>query len=281
MMKKTCTAIFLIFCLLLCGCESVNLSPSDEKSLQNTGVTESYKVMNDGVPEFEKSEFTTESYETYGELDALGRCTSCMACIGEDLMPTEERGEIHDIKPTGWQICEYDFIDDRTLYNRCHLIGYQLTGENDNEKNLITGTRYMNVKGMLPFENRVASYIRRTHNHVLYRVTPVFDGNNLIASGVHMEAESVEDYGKGIMFNVYAYNIQPGVVIDYSNGDNWEESMTGQEEHSYVLNTSSKKFHRPDCKGVKDISADNRENYTGTRGALLNRGYVPCGWCHP
>ena len=182
-----------------------------------------YVIINDHKPLFEPSELVTESYEYYGELDSLGRCTVTMACIGPELMPTEERGEIGKVKPTGWVQNFYECVDGGALYNRCHLIGFQLTGENANKENLITGTRYMNVEGMLPFENQVADYIRRTGNHVLYRVTPIFEGDDLVARGVQMEAQSVEDGGKGVCFHVYVYNVQPGIFIDYSSGDNYEQ----------------------------------------------------------
>jgi len=178
-----------------------------------------YIVVNDNTPFFTEADKTTASFEQYGELDSLGRCTTAYANVGKDLMPTEKRGSIGSVKPTGWQTAKYDNVDGKYLYNRCHLIGYQLTAENANKKNLITGTRYLNVNGMLPFENMVADYIKETNNHVLYRVTPVFIGDNLVASGVLMEAESVEDNGEGILFNVYCYNVQPGIVIDYATGD--------------------------------------------------------------
>lgn len=184
---------------------------------------EPYCVVNGNVPFFTDEELTDESFETYGEMDYLERCTACTASIGRDLMPTEERGYIGYVKPSGWQNEKYDFVDGKYVYNRCHLIGYQLTGENDTRENLITGTRYMNVEGMLPFENEVAGYIRETGNHVMYRVTPVFEGDNLLCSGVLMEALSVEDGGKGVCFNVYCYNAQPGVIIDYSTGENFAE----------------------------------------------------------
>ncbi|MCD7950261.1 MAG: DNA/RNA non-specific endonuclease [Erysipelotrichaceae bacterium] len=179
-----------------------------------------YVEINDNIPYFTDDEITTEVFEEYSELDSLGRCGVAYANICQELMPTEKRQSIGMIKPTGWQIAKYDFIDGKYLYNRCHLIGFQLAGENANEKNLITGTRYMNVDGMLPFENMVADYVKETDNHVLYRVTPLFEGDNLVASGVEMEAYSVEDDGEGICFNVYVYNVQPGVIIDYATGDN-------------------------------------------------------------
>ena len=181
---------------------------------------EPYAVVNGNIPYFTESDLTTESFEYYSDLDAMGRCGTAYSSIGTDLMPSEKRGSISKVKPTGWQISKYDFVDGKYLYNRCHLIGYQLTAENANEKNLITGTRYLNVEGMLPFENLVADYVKETENHVLYRVTPVFEGDNLVASGVLMEAESVEDAGDGVEYCVYVYNVQPGVEIDYATGDN-------------------------------------------------------------
>jgi DNA-entry nuclease len=178
-----------------------------------------YTELNKNTPLFTEDELTTESYESYADLDSLGRCGTAMACVGTDLMPTEERGAIGRIKPTGWHTVKYsDLIDGNYLYNRCHLIAYELSGENANEKNLITGTRYMNMQGMLPFENEVAAYVKKTKNHVIYRVTPVFEGDDLVASGVTMEAYSVEDSGSGISFYVYVYNVQPGIEIDYATG---------------------------------------------------------------
>ena len=180
---------------------------------------EAYVIINDNKPVFDEADYDSDAYEMYSELDYLGRCGPAFAKVGIETMPTEDRGEIGQVKPTGWQTVKYDVVEGKYLYNRCHLIGFQLTGENANKGNLITGTRYMNVDGMLPFENMVADYVRETENHVLYRVTPIFEGENLVASGVQIEAESVEDGGKGICFNVYVYNVQPGVTIDYSNGD--------------------------------------------------------------
>lgn len=177
-----------------------------------------YVIINDNEPYFDQGDFTTKSFEEYSPLDDLGRCGVAFANIGEDIMPTKERGSIGMIKPSGWQTKKYDFVDGKYLYNRCHLIGYQLSGENANEKNLITGTRYMNTEGMLPFENEVADYVKDTGNHVLYRVTPVFEEDNLVADGVLMEAMSVEDRGLDIEFNVFVYNVQPQVKIDYQTG---------------------------------------------------------------
>ena len=178
-----------------------------------------YVIINDNNPDFDDLAKTTNSFEVYSELDYLGRCTSAYANIGIDLMPTKERGSIGSVKPTGWHTVKYDIVDNKYLYNRCHLIGYQLTAENANKNNLITCTRSMNIDGMLDFENKVAEYIRETKNHVLYRVTPIYENDNLLASGVQMEALSIEDNGKGIKFNVFVYNVEPGIEIDYKTGD--------------------------------------------------------------
>lgn len=177
-----------------------------------------YVKINDDVPFFTEEEIVTESYEIYYDMDDLGRCTLTIACIGQDLMPTEDRGSIGQVKPSGWQSVKYDIVDGKYLYNRCHLIGFQLTGENANVNNLITGTRYLNVIGMLPFEDMVADYVKETGNHVMYRVTPIYQGDELVARGVLMEGYSVEDEGEGICFCIYAYNNQPGVIINYADG---------------------------------------------------------------
>lgn len=182
---------------------------------------EPYSIIYNNIPFF--TETTTECFEEYPELDSLGRCGAAYACVGIDTMPTEERESISEVKPSGWHNKPYDFVDGGYVYNRCHLIGFQLTGENANERNLVTGTRYMNVKGMLPFENEVADYIASTGNHVMYRVTPVFEGDNLVCSGVLMEAYSVEDDGAGVQFCVFCFNVQPGVSIDYKTGENMED----------------------------------------------------------
>lgn len=239
---------------------------------------EPYVLLQENVPDFDASDFTTQAFETYAPLDDLDRCGVAYANICTELMPTEERGSIGQVKPSGWHTVTYDNVDGRYLYNRCHLIGFQLAGENANEQNLITGTRYMNVEGMLPFENQVADYVEETENHVLYRVTPIFYGDNLVASGVQMEAWSVEDQGEGVCFNVYVYNVQPGITIDYATGESWTSEVTATH---YVLNTSSKKFHLPECSGVRDMNGSNRQDYQGSRAALVEQGYSPCGLCHP
>lgn len=178
-----------------------------------------YVVINDNKPYFDDDDYSTSSFEEYSELDLLGRCGAAFANIGPELMPTEERGSIGGIKPSGWHTIKYDIVSGKYLYNRCHLIGYQLTGENDNPKNLITCTRSMNTVGMLEFENKVVEYIKRTGNNVLYRVTPIFEENNLVASGVLIEASSIQDHCTEICFNVYVYNVEDGIKINYSNGD--------------------------------------------------------------
>lgn len=189
-----------------------------------------YVAVNNNEPFFTDCDMITTAFENYSDLDSLGRCGVAYANICKDIMPTEERGKIGMIKPSGWHTVKYDVIKDRYLYNRCHLIGYQLAGENANPKNLITGTRYLNVEGMLPFENLVADYVNNTGNHVLYRVTPMFSDSNLVANGVLIEAKSVEDNGGGILFNVYCYNVQPGVGINYENGDSWLDGTTPQKQ---------------------------------------------------
>ena len=289
--------------------DSAAPTPSASSSTENTEADlallkysgKLYAVVNGGIPSF--SQTGTASWERYGELDRLGRCTAAEACIGRDIMPTLTRGPIGQIKPTGWHTAKYDFVDGKYLYNRCHLIGFQLTGENANERNLITGTRYLYTKGMLPFENMVADYIKDTGNHVMYRCTPVFAGNELVARGVHLEAYSVEDKGDGICFNVFIFNVQPGVKIDYLTGESSLEdestptptpkpsvtpkptpkpspSSTAQAQ-SYVLNTKTHVFHYASCRHVSSIKDANRKNFTGSRDALISDGFKPCGSCHP
>ena len=274
-----------------------------------------YTEVNDNKPYFTEADLTTQSFETYSELDSLGRCGVAYANVGQDLMPTEPRGEIGAVKPTGWHLVKYDNVDGKYLYNRCHLIAYMLAAENANPQNLITGTRYLNTQGMLPFETKVCDYIKNTGNHVLYRVTPIFDGDNLLADGVLMEAYSVEDVGEGIQFCVFAYNVQPGIGIDYATGDNWAESNAASQEAAapivietptqqpqtdttvqitpepsvpqesrettYVLNTNTMKFHYPSCSSVDQMKEKNKEIYTGNREDIINMGYMPCKRCNP
>lgn len=240
--------------------------------------------VNGNQPRFSVDEISDKSYEYYSALDNMGRCSVCIASIGRDIMPTGEREKIGYVKPTGWHSVKYDNVDGKYLYNRCHLIGYQLTAENANEENLITGTRYMNVEGMLPFENMVADYIKKTGNNVMYRATPVFEGDNMLASGVLLEAYSVEDKGKGISFCVYCYNVQPGINIDYKTGASSLKGESSDERNSekyYVLNTSSKKFHYSYCTSVAKMKESNKAFSYKTRDAVINDGYAPCGNCNP
>ena len=253
-----------------------------------------YVAVNNNEPFFTDSDMTTTAFENYSDLDSLGRCGVAYANICKDIMPTEERGKIGMIKPSGWHTVKYDVIKDRYLYNRCHLIGYQLAGENANPKNLITGTRYLNVEGMLPFENLVADYVNNTGNHVLYRVTPMFSGSNLVANGVLIEAKSVEDNGGGILFNVYCYNVQPGVGINYENGDSWLDGTTGSAssgsdtsatensdadssniETMVHITATGKKYHRAGCRTLKKSDTEV------TLDEAKSMGLSPCGICNP
>lgn len=253
-----------------------------------------YVAVNNNEPFFTDSDMTTTAFENYSDLDSLGRCGVAYANICRDIMPTEQRGKIGMIKPSGWHTVKYDVIKDRYLYNRCHLIGYQLAGENANPKNLITGTRYLNVEGMLPFENLVADYVNNTGNHVLYRVTPMFSGSNLVANGVLIEAKSVEDNGGGILFNVYCYNVQPGVGINYENGDSWLDGTTGSassgsdssaaensaadssnSETMVHITATGKKYHRAGCRTLKKSDTEV------TLDEAKSMGLSPCGICNP
>lgn len=298
MNKRLIAALIAVIILVAASVTACTLLRSSVKENEttvpsDTQTEEQYIKVNGNVPRFSDEEKkTAAAFENYSDLDALGRCGVAFACVGKETMPTEERGPIGSIKPSGWHSVKYDFVDGKYLYNRCHLIGYQLTAENANEKNLITGTRYLNTKGMLPFENMVADYVKETGNHVLYRVTPVFEGKNLVASGVYMEAYSVEDDGDGICFYVYVFNRQPGVKIDYLTGDSVAdgtvESASGEttsaekeETKTYVLNISNGKFHLPDCDSVKKMKEENKQIMKCKRSELINAGYSPCGSCKP
>ncbi len=262
-----------------------------------------YVVINDNVPSFNKYELTTKGYETYASLDNLGRCGGAVASCGREIMPKpeEERGSISAVKPSGWVQAQYDCVSGKYLYNRCHLIGWQLSAENANKRNLITGTRYMNTEGMLPFENMVADYIRETDNHVAYRITPIYDGSDLVAKGVQMEAYSVEDDGDGICFNVFCYNVQPGVEIDYTTGKSWSAEGVGVTQKpaddyaswvdvettkqtnvitgQYVLNTNTKKIHKTHCHHINRMNESNKQSYSGSIDDLYSQGYTTCGTC--
>lgn len=221
-------ALLVIFCFSVSACSFKDESVVSSKSISVSDIPEysnsAYIKIDNNIPSFKDSEMTTKSFEKYSELDNLGRCSVAYACVGKDIMPAEKRGTIGSVKPSGWHTVKYDCIDGKYLYNRCHLIGWQLSAENTNKNNLITGTRYLNTEGMLQFENLVADYIRANKdNHVLYRVTPIFEGENKLASGVEMEAWSVEDKGESVCFNVYCYNVQPGILIDYATGESYEK----------------------------------------------------------
>ncbi len=285
---------------ILCGCGPV-ISLDEIPEYKRSATVE----INGGDPFFEEQEITDDAFESYSPLDALGRCGVAFACIGIEIMPTEERGDIASVTPSGWEYGgisnnnTYDFVENGYIYNRCHLIGFQLAGENDNERNLITGTRYLNIEGMLPFENMVADYVEKTGNHVMYRVTPIFSGLDYVARGVLMEAYSVEDNGRGICFCVYAYNVQPGVTIDYFTGVNVKSGETLPEINDendnrtevggstegevcdYILNTNTKKFHYVGKSCAPKSDSKNYKEYTGTREDLINEGYSLCGTCKP
>ena len=290
--------ISAVLALSGCSVSGLNEQNEQEKIAEVTEYSgydnEPYEVIHDNEPEFtEKEKKNTKAFEEYAPLDSLGRCGVAFANICKEIMPTEKRGAIGQVKPSGWHTVKYDIVDGKYLYNRCHLIGYQLAGENANEKNLITGTRYLNMEGMLPFEDQVADYVQDTGNHVLYRVTPKYEGDNLVAEGVQMEAYSVEDQGEGICFNIFAYNVQPGISIDYKTGESEqtekstdtdeisEGGKTETEKKEYIVNTNTKKFHDPSCSSAKDTLAKNRKEVTESRDTLVEQGYEPCGKCKP
>ena len=289
--------------------EPVSAEEEVEELPQYTG--EPFVILHGDVPLFTEEDKQSITGVSYSNLDELGRCGPAYGRIGPETIPSVQRGTIGDVKPSGWHTVRYDnLIEDRYLYNRCHLIAYQLAGANAEERNLITGTRYLNINGMLPIENKVLDYINGTGNHVLYRVTPVFEGDNLVASGVVMEAWSVEDKGKSIQLCRYLFNVQPGVVIDYSTGDSYEENIylldpselefeiiqnesgtraisrqmsvtESTDDITYVLNINTMRFHKPTCPSVEDMKEKNREYSYSTREELIEQGYKPCGSCNP
>ena len=304
-MKRTIRCSLLSLLVLLCTLFGASCSPAQAPPVSNTAITaapqaehfeyaavpayagEPYAVVNGNQPFFTEEDMAPIQEESYPELDDLGRCGAAMALVSPRTMPTEERGSIGMVRPSGWQTVRYSFVDGQYLYNRCHLIGYQLTAENANTQNLITGTRYLNTEGMLPFENQVADYVEETGRPVLYRVTPVFIGEELVARGVLMEALSTEDNGAGVRFCVFCYNVQPGVAIDYADGSSTEAAATPTLQQTsevgpvYILNTSTKKFHKPGCQSVQDMSEKNKQTFTGSRETLIGQGYEPCQRCQP
>ena len=346
-MPALCLATVLLLAVALSGCQPAQAyeqastakietaaMPSQETSIVSPDTEDkeeftlamvpeysgnAYADINDDIPFFSEDELTAETFQEYWPLDELGRCSGAFACIGPESLPTEPRENISMIEPTGWHSVQYEGIDRGYLYNRCHLIGYQLTGQSANEKNLITGTRYMNVEGMLPFENSVEMYVEGTGNHVLYRVRPYYQGDDLVAAGVLMEAKSIED--PLVQFCAFCYNVQPGIEIDYATGDSRvketassdeilpivvdppseesksitrssengsiteiEEKDTPSEEPeeiTYILNTNTKKFHQPYCSSVQDIKDKNKRETTQSREEIISQGYQPCKRCNP
>lgn len=275
------------------SCQLVNTSSTMEKILERNSITfeesdvfsipeyrgEPSAIINRNIPEFNDSLKTTEPFESYGTLDKYGRCTTAIANLSVDTQPgtSEVRGDISTVHPSGWMSGQG--------WERCHLIGWQLSGENDNPRNLVTGTHYMNVDGMLPYENQVEWYISETGHHVLYEVTPLFEGKNMVCSGVHMQAESLEDNGRGISFNVFCFNVRPGYDINYKTGETTiedEDLATRQTfTRGYVLNTNTMRFHYPSCSSVEQMADHNKEYVTTSREELISKGYSPCGNCEP
>ena len=309
-------ALFAAIAFALCctlpftACESNSFGDSRASNLAAVQVADIPEYsgtlcidVNGGEPGFTDDDFKRGAFMEFSDLDFEGRCGAAFARIGTDTLSNAPRGDISQVHPSGWEQHRYDFVDQEMLYNRSHLIAHQLCGEDANEKNLITGTRTMNSVGMTYYENIVANYVKQTSNHVLYRVTPIFAANDLVARGVQMEAESIEDGGQAIRFNVFVYNVEPGVEIDYVTGKSWESSdvpsMTtggeatttraGSEEEptvssnpqEYVLNTKSMKFHHPTCSSVDDIASNNKQEATSTRDELISEGYSPCKQCNP
>lgn len=294
-MKLLRFLMIFILSLTLVGCQPLDQdsentsSGSSQGSSTQQGITldklpeypgEPFVAINNNVPNFDEKDKTTKSFESYSDLDSLGRCGVAYANIGQDLMPTKDRDSISSVKPTGWINVKYDSVDGKYLYNRCHLIGHQLAGEDANEKNLITGTRYFNVDGMLPFENMVADYVKETDNHVLYRVTPIYDGDDLVAKGVLMEAESVEDDGEGVQFNVFVYNVQPGITIDYATGES-HLSKDGETTNSSSKkakveirgNKNSKIYHCPGQAAYDDMKNSKNLVIFHSEKEAINAGY--------
>lgn len=294
-MKKiiVLATVLAFLTLAFSGCKIWQKGEADTETLQVTEKESEYEFpifsgkniifINDNVPFFSNAEIVDKSYFSFSELDELGRCRAAVACVGEDILPTQKREAIGSVRPTGWHTVKYDCIEDMYLYNRCHLIAYELCGVNADERNLITGTRFLNVSSMLQYENLVAKYVKDTGNHVMYRVTPYYSGDDLVAYGVLMEGYSVEDGGEGIQFSVFCYNIQPGIIIDYSNGDSVEDDNFEEESKpvTYILNKNSHRIHKTDCKGVLDMKEHNKIYFTGTMDEAMKMGYKPCQMCKP
>lgn len=295
-------SVLLVLSFLFSGCSVGEKEEQSEDFVIPFCTGTDVIQINDNTPSFGAIAEDTTDFVKFSEHDSLGRCGVAEGYIGPDILPIEERGSIGMIKPSGWQTVKYSFIDGKYLYNRCHLIAYELCGVNDDARNLITGTRHLNLDGMLNIENQVCWYVRNSGNHVRYRVTPWYEGDNLVAAGVQIEARSVEDGGVGICLNVFCFNVQPGVVIDYSTGESYAERTSddwpnGEISRSvikpepdafipsngvtYVLNTNTYRFHLPDCQSVQDMTEKNRKEFFGTREELIEDGYIPCGRCNP
>lgn len=263
---------------------AAQLSSADISGIPNYSGSP-YIEINNNAPTFSDADRARGSFEEYSELDALGRCGTAFALIEKDKMPGDTpRGDIDNVRPTGYQYSTYDFVEGGVLYNRCHLIGYQLTGQNDNPQNLITGTRYMNTAGMEYWEDKVASYVRRWGKPVLYRVTPLYAGDNLVASGVQIEAQSAQDAGEALSFNVYCYNVQPRIGIDYSNGNNWvtsDDADPSQQAQDFVVNSKTRYFHTTNCSYNTTVEPESSEAFHGKRADLILQGFEPCKQCNP
>ena len=272
----------VIFCLL------IEFAFAGTEEYTGTPVIE----LNGGEPNFTAEEISDHAYVVYSELDSLGRVGVAMACIGPEF-PIGARSDISTIEPTGWINKQYEFIPGKYLYNRSHLIAHRFSGGGEVQKNLFTGTQYLNQDVMAKIEAAIADYVDRTGNHVMYRVTPNFRGNELVCRGIEIEAQSVEE--ESVKFHLYIFNFQPGVSIDYRTGDNCASPVStempptrmgpppdgGSEVRAYVINTNTKRFHLPDCHSVQEMKPKNRLDYTGTREELIEQKYKPCGECNP
>lgn len=280
-MKKLRVILIIVLNFILFGCIEFDYPDYSDLLLQLPQYHgEPFVIVNNNVPLFTEEELNKDTFEYYGMLDYLGRCQEAFALLGPETLPDANREDISSIIPSGWKQEEYGFIEGNVLYNRCHLIAHSLSGENANKRNLITGTRYMNIEGMLPFESLVLDYIKDTGNHVLYRVVPIFEDFNMVASGVTMEAKSIED--DKISFYVYVYNVQPGVEIDYLSGKSHEnENYIEMSYVTYILNTNSHKFHRVYCKSVNDMKVKNKRETSCSKDELIMMGYEPCRYCKP
>ena len=299
-MKRIFTFVFAALLLVISAVSYADASISDAVPVSTLTTIpeyqgEDYVVLQNNQPDFYAWQINSTPYVIFSKLDELGRTGAAMACLGPETLPTQKRGSMGNVYPSGWQTTQYDSLgEDRYLYNRSHVIGFMLCGDNATPENLFTGTQYLNTGGMVIFESHVEDYITRTNNHVIYRCTPVYAGDDLVASGVQMEAYSVED--KGVLcFNVFVFNIQPGVTIDYATGESTQEGAntsttvgnrdipqaTGTQEVTYILNTNTKKFHYPSCSSVNSIKDKNKKEFYGTREEAIEAGYAPCGKCHP